>query len=50
MFSITAEIKMEESNLDYQVWTISCYLLTTSLKCISSMKLHRDLGVTQNTT
>ena len=25
------------------------YLLTTSLKSVSSMKLHRDLGVTQKT-
>ena len=40
---------MECSNLGYQVWAIAIYLLATNLKGISSMKLHRDLGVTQKT-
>ena len=38
---------MEGSNLGYQVWAIAIYLLMTSLKSVSSMKLHRDLGITQ---
>ena len=37
---------MEESNLGYQAWVIAICLLTTSLKGVSSMKLHRPLGVT----
>ena len=38
---------MESSNLGYQVWAIAIYLLTTNLKSVSSMKLHRDLDITQ---
>ena len=40
---------MEGSNLGYQTWALAAYLLTTSLKGVSSMKLHRDLGITQKT-
>ena len=32
-------------NLGFQTWAFAIYLLTTSLKGVSSMKLHRDLGV-----
>ena len=35
--------------LGYQTWAIAIYLLTTNLKGVSSMKLHRDLKVTQKT-
>ena len=38
---------MQASNLGYQVWAIGIYLFCTSLKSVSSMKLHRDLSVTQ---
>ena len=38
---------MEGSNLDYQKWAIAMYLMVTSIKGVSSMKLHRDLGITQ---
>ena len=40
---------MADSNLSLQIWAIATYLLTTNLKSVSSMKLHRDLGVTQKT-
>ena len=40
---------MEGSNLGYQKWVVAIYLVTTSLKGVSSMRLHRDLGVTQRT-
>ena len=40
---------MEASNLGYQDWAIAIYLLTTNLKGVSSMKLHRDLGRTRKT-
>ena len=38
---------MEGFNLGYQTWPIAIYMLTTSLKGLSSMRLHRDLGITQ---
>ena len=48
-FSIKTGTVMECSNLGYQVWAIAIFLIATNLKGISSMKLHRDLGVTQKT-
>ena len=48
-FSVKTKTVMESSNLGYQVWAIATYLLTTSLKSVSSMKLHRDLDITQKT-
>ena len=38
---------MDSSNLGFQKWAIAVYLVTTSLKGVSSMKLRRDLGITQ---
>ena len=38
---------MHASNLGYQVWAIAFYLLATNLKGVSSMKLSRDLEITQ---
>ena len=38
---------MEASNLGFQIWAIAVYLMSTSLKGVSSMKLHRDLEITQ---
>ena len=46
-FSVKTGTVMESSKLGYQTWAIATYLLTTSLKGVSSMKLHRDLGITQ---
>ena len=40
---------MHRSKLPLQKWVIAIYLMSTSLKGVSSMKLHRDLGVTQKT-
>ena len=40
---------MPSSNLGYQVWAFAMYLLTVNIKGTSSMKLHRDLNVTQKT-
>jgi len=40
---------MEGSKLGYRVWAVALYLMTTSIKGVSSMKLHRDLGITQKT-
>ena len=47
MFSLKTGTVMEGSNLKYRVWAIAMYLFTTNLKGISSMKLHRELGIGQ---
>ncbi len=46
-FSVRVGTVMEGSNLDYQVWAIAIYMMVTNIKGISSMKLHRDLDITQ---
>ena len=46
-FSVRTGMMMEGSNIGYQAWLIAIYCLTTNLKGISSMKLHRELGITQ---
>ena len=48
-FSVKVGTLMEGSNLGLQTWAIAFYLVATGLKGTSSMKLHRDLGVTQKT-
>ena len=40
---------MEGSALPLRKWVFAIYLHLTSLKGVSSMKLHRDIGVTQST-
>ena len=49
MFSLKTGTVMEGSKLGFRKWAIAVYLVTTNLKGVSSMKLHRDLGVTQKT-
>lgn len=48
-FSVKTGTVMQGSNLPLSKWAMAAYLLTTNLKGVSSMKLHRDLGVTQKT-
>ena len=48
-FSVKTYTLMHSSPLPLKTWGIALYLLTTNLKGVSSMKLHRDLGVTQKT-
>ncbi len=48
-FSVKTGTVMEGSKLGYQVWALAIFILNTGLKGTSSMKLHRDLGVTQKT-
>lgn len=38
---------MQASNLGYQTWAIATFFMLTSPKGVSSMKLQRDLGITQ---
>ncbi len=47
MFSTKTDTVMEGSKIGYQDWLVAAYLVMTSLKSVSSMKLHRDLGITQ---
>ena len=46
-FSVRTGTVMQSSNLGYQIWAMAIYLCLTSLKGLSSMKLHRDLNITQ---
>ena len=46
-FSVKTGTVMANSKLGYQVWAIAVYLMTTGSEGVSSMKLHRDLGITQ---
>ena len=48
-FSIKTGTVMQSSKIGLQKWVIAIYLMSTNLKDVSSMKLHRDLGVTQKT-
>ena len=48
-FSVKTGTVMQSSKLPLRKWVIGIYLMSTSLKGVSSMKLHRDLGVTQKT-
>ena len=46
-FSVRKGSIMEGSNIKYQHWAIAIFEATTNLKGISSLKLHRHLGITQ---
>ena len=46
-FSVKTKTVMESSNLGYRAWAFAIYLMNTNLKGVSSMKLHRDLDITQ---
>lgn len=46
-FSVKTNSIMHRSKINFQQWAIGFYLWSTSLKGVSSMKLHRELGITQ---
>ena len=46
-FSVKTDTVMQGSNLPLSKWAIAFYLYSTNLKGVSSMKLHRDLGISQ---
>ena len=48
-FSVKTNSPMQGSNLGYRKWVLAIYSLSTNLKGASSMKLHRELGITQKT-
>ncbi len=48
-FSVRIGTTLERSRVPLHKWAFAVYLYVTSLKGVSSMKLHRDLKVTQKT-
>ncbi|MCY4560586.1 MAG: transposase, partial [Chloroflexi bacterium] len=48
-FSVKTGTAMQRSKVPMRKRAIAFYLCLTSLKSVSSMKLHRDIGVTQAT-
>ena len=48
-FTVKTDTIMHDSKLPLSTWALAYYLFSTHLKGVSSMKLHRDLGVTQKT-
>ena len=46
-FSVRTGTVMQSSNLGYQICAMAIYLCLTNLNGVSSMKLHRDLNITQ---
>ena len=46
-FSVRKGSVMESSNIKLQHWAIAIYMVATGLKGVSSLKLHRELGITQ---
>ena len=48
-FSARTGTVLEGSKLSFRKWAFAIYMHLTSLKGVSSMKLHRDIGVSQKT-
>ena len=48
-FSLKTGSVLEGSNLPFRKWAFAIYMHLTSLKGVSSMKLHRDIGISQKT-
>ena len=46
-FSVRTGTPLARSNIPLRKWAIAIYLCLTSLKSVSSMKLQRDIGVSQ---
>ena len=46
-FSVKTGTPLANSNIPLRKWAIGIYLCLTSLKSVSSMKLHRDLKISQ---
>lgn len=48
-FSVRTGTVMQSTKLPLRTWAFGIYLMSTSLKGVSSMKLHRDLDISQKT-
>ena len=49
-FSVRTGTTIERSKIPLRKWAIAIYMELTSLKGVSSMKLHRDLGISQKSS
>lgn len=49
-FSIWTDTFMPHSAIPLQKWILALYLWSTSLKWVSSMRLHREFRITQKST
>ena len=47
MFTLRAGSVMEGSKLKYRAWAVGIYLFSVNIKGVSSMRLHRELGIGQ---
>ena len=47
-FSVKTDTLLHSSKIPLSKWAIAFYLFSTNLKGVSSMKLHRDLGISQS--
>ena len=47
MFTLRMGTVMEGTKMAYRVWAIGIYLFMTNIKGVSSMRLHRELGIGQ---
>lgn len=47
MFTVKKGTIMEGSKLPYRTWAIGIYLFSANINGVSSMRLHRELGITQ---
>ncbi len=48
-FSARNGTHLQHSRLPLRKWVVAIYLYVTHLKSVSSLKLHRDLKITQKT-
>lgn len=48
-FSVKKGTVMESSKVGYQKWAVATYMMMTNLKGVSSMAVHRAIGVSQKT-
>lgn len=47
LFSVKTGTAMEGSKIKYRHWAVGIYLFSTNLKGVSSMRIHRELGIGQ---
>lgn len=47
MFTVRKGTVMEGTKMAYRIWAIGIYLYMTNIKGVSSMRLHRELGIGQ---
>ena len=47
MFTVRIGTVMEGTKMPYRAWAVGIYLFTTNIKGVSSMRLHRELGISQ---